>query len=190
MKMIDGGLNQLAVAGTVHEIGPHFGIVQDDAPASPVTLYGISKNSLHEALKVQSTIRDFSLQWLRLFYLVGDDKFNNSIFTRIVEAAERGDETVPFTDGKNAFDFLDVTESADQISKAVLQDDVLGVINCCSGAPTRIGVAVEKFIVQSGYEIKLQYGRYPNRLGESSSLYGDASKIRQIMQAWELQLTK
>ena len=80
------------------------------------------------------------------------------------------------------YDFIEVEELAKQISSVALQKEVTGIINCCTGKPVSLADEVENFIKNHGYNIKLQYGVYPERKYDSPGIWGDPSKIDKIMQ--------
>ena len=42
--MIDGGLKQLAVMGTMHEVGYWEGAIDEKTPCNPISMYGIAKD--------------------------------------------------------------------------------------------------------------------------------------------------
>lgn len=48
--MIDGGLKQLAVMGTMHEIGYWEGAIDENTPCNPISMYGIAKDALRRAM--------------------------------------------------------------------------------------------------------------------------------------------
>ena len=62
-----------------------------------------------------------------------------------------------------------------------LQDKVNGIINICSGKPEKLADRVERFIKENNYEIKLKYGAFPDREYDSKAVWGDDTKIRQII---------
>ena len=121
------------------------------------------------------------MQWLRGFYILGDDKKNHSIFSKLLQADEQGQELFPFTTGKTKYDFINVDELVEQISKAVTQTDVTGIINCCSGNPMTLAERVENFIKDHKLKIRLNYGVFPDRPYDSPIIFGDDKKIKQIM---------
>jgi len=121
------------------------------------------------------------IQWLRGYYILGDDRHNNSIFCKLLIAAEEGKKTFPFTTGKNKYDFIQVDELANQISSVVMQQKVTGIINCCTGNPMSLADRVEQFIKDNNLDIKLEYGAFPDRPYDSPCEYGDATKIKLIM---------
>lgn len=179
--MIDGGLKQLAVMGTMHEVGYWEGAIDENTPCSPISMYGIAKDALRRAMILYCKQKGVILQWLRCYYILGDDKKNNSIFCKLLLAAEEGKKTFPFTTGENKYDFITVDELAKQISATVRQSDINGIINCCTGNPMSLADRVEQFIKEHNLDIKLEYGAFPDRPYDSPCEYGDSSIIMKIM---------
>lgn len=182
-NMINAGLPHLSVMGSMHEIGYHEGIITNTTPANPESYYGIAKNALRQTLEVLARNKDFALQWLRGYYVFGDDSRGSSIFSKITEAAQRGDCSFPFTSGKNQYDFIHLDDLALEIALASLQTDVSGIINCCTGKPIALKDQVEWFIEDRGYGVKLEYGVFPDRPYDSPVVYGDNSDIVRILRS-------
>lgn len=176
-----GGLKQLAVMGSMHEVGYWEGAITEDTPCNPASLYGISKNALREMAFLSARAHDASLQWIRAYYIVGDDKFGSSIFSKLLEASEAGRETFPFTTGKNKYDFISIDELALQISAILAQGEVDGIINTCTGEPISLAERVERYIQDNNLNITLEYGAFPDRPYDSPGVWGDPSKIREIL---------
>jgi len=181
IRMIDGGLRQLAVMGTMHEVGYWEGAIDENTPCNPISMYGIAKDALRRAMILYCKQNDCVLQWLRCYYILGDDKKNNSIFCKLLMAAEEGKKTFPFTTGKNKYDFINVDELAYLISCCVVQKEVTGIINCCKGVPISLAERVESFIKEHNLDIKLDYGAFPDRPYDSPCEYGNPDKINQIL---------
>ncbi|MDM8255767.1 NAD-dependent epimerase/dehydratase family protein [Phocaeicola barnesiae] len=180
-SMIDGGLKQLVVMGTMHEVGYYEGAIDENTPCNPLSMYGIAKDTLRRAMILYCKEHDCVLQWCRAFYILGDDKNNHSIFTKILEADAAGKEKFPFTTGKTKYDFITVTELAHQIASVAIHNEISGIINCCSGKPISLAERVEQYIAEHGLKIKLEYGAYPDRPYDSPCVYGDASIINSII---------
>lgn len=178
--MIDGGLKHLAVMGTMHEVGYWEGAIDEYTPCNPISMYGIAKNALRQSMLLYCKDKACKLYWLRAYYILGDDSHNNSIFAKILKADKEGKELFPFTTGKTMYDFIMVDELAKQIALACTQDEVDGIINCCSGKPVSLAERAEQFIRENKLSIKLDYGRYPERPYDSPIIYGDTSKIKKI----------
>ena len=182
-NLLAGGLKHLAVMGTMHEVGYWEGPIDETSPCRPASLYGISKNALRETAALLAGQHDALLQWIRAYYIVGDDKFGNSIFSKLLAAAEEGRRTFPFTSGKNKYDFISVSDLARQIAAIVCQDEVAGTVNACSGEPLSLADRVEAYIREHGLDLELEYGAFPDRPYDSPGVWGDATKIRAIMAA-------
>ena len=105
----------------------------------------------------------------------------SSIFSKITAAAKEGKKEFPFTQGLNQFDFLDYEDFSHQVALAILQDNVLGVINICCGRPEKLADRVERFIKDNNYDIKLQYGVFPDRPYDSKAIWGNDEKIQMIL---------
>ena len=180
-SMIDAGCKRIAVMGTMHEIGFHEGVIDEYTPCNPLTLYGIAKNALRQALLLYAKDKNVNIYWLRAYYILGDDMKNHSVFTKLLEAVDAGKKTFPFTTGKNKYDFITVDELADQIAAASTQDEVTGIINVCTGTAMSLADRMEMFIKEHKLDIKLDYGAFPDRPYDSKIVYGDAMKINEIM---------
>ena len=179
--MIDGGLKHLAVMGTMHEVGYWEGAIDENTPCNPLSMYGIAKNTLRQAMMLYCKNNECTLYWLRAYYLLGDDTRNHSIFAKLLQADKEGKPLFPFTTGKTKYDFITVDELANQIAIASTQDDVTGIINCCSGNPVSLADRVEQYIKDNHLSIKLDYGKFPDRPYDSPIIYGDATKIQKIL---------
>lgn len=183
-NMVDSGVESISVMGTAHEIGYHEGKITENTPCNPLSYYGIAKNTLRELIFVFTKDKNVSLKWLRAYYILGDDKNNHSVFTKMLEAAEKGQTEFPFTKGTNQFDFIDINELAKQISVASTQNKIEGIINVCSGKPVSLKDKAEEFIRDNNMNIKLKLGVFPQRKYDSPVVYGDNTKITQIMEEY------
>lgn len=179
--MIDGGLKHLAIMGTMHEVGYWEGAINENTPCNPMSMYGVAKNALRQAMMLYCKDKDCKLYWLRAYYILGDDSRNHSIFAKLLQADKEGKALFPFTTGKTKYDFISVEELAKQIAIASTQEKITGIINCCSGNPVSLADRVEQYIKDNHLSIKLDYGKYPDRPYDSPIIYGDATKIQTIL---------
>lgn len=180
-NMILGGLKNLSVMGSMHEVGYFEGAVDENTQTNPLSMYGIAKNSLRQAISLFVKDKEVRLKWLRAYYILGDDLNNNSIFSKILKANNEGKKIFPFTTGKNKYDFLDIEDLANQIAISAIQEEITGVINCCSGNAVSLSEIVEKFIVKNNLNIKLKYGVFPDREYDSPGIWGNSDKINLIL---------
>ena len=180
-NLMDNGLKQIACMGSMHEVGYWEGAIDENTPCNPQSLYGIAKNALRQSMQLYAAKVNCKFQWLRAYYIYGDDQYGNSIFCKIRRAVKEGKTAFPFTSGKNKYDFIHIDELAKQISRSIMQDKVLGIINCCSGKPLSLSEQVEWYISSNKLPIKLEYGKFPDRPYDSPCVYGDNSKIESIL---------
>ena len=183
--LVDKGVKQLVVMGTMHEVGYYEGAISENTPCNPLSMYGIAKDALRRAIMLYCKDKCI-LQWLRGFYILGDDGRNHSIFTKILQAASEGKKTFPFTSGQTKYDFITVEELAFQIAAVVSQTEIKGIINVCSGKPVTLAERVEQYITENHLDIKLDYGAYPDRPYDSPIVYGDPTEIHQILRRDEI----
>ncbi len=179
-KMVESGTDHIAVMGSMHEIGFFEGSINENTPCNPTTPYGISKNALRQLTETLCKEKAI-FQWLRGFYIVGNSGYGSSIFSKITAAAKEGKTEFPFTMGLNQFDFIDYDSFCDQVAYAILQTDINGIINICSGRPEKLSDRVERFIKDERYNISLNYGAFPDRPYDSKAIWGDDKKIQEIL---------
>ena len=85
-NMVSGGLKQIVVMGSMHEVGYHEGMIKDDTPCNPLSYYGIAKDALRRSLMLMAEQRNLLLQWIRAYYIYGDE--NKYYFIRIINDLE------------------------------------------------------------------------------------------------------
>lgn len=179
--MISGGLKNLNVMGSMHEIGYFEGLIDNDTPTNPMSNYGVGKNALRQLCKIMADKNQIKLKWLRAYYILGDDLKNNSIFAKLTQAELDGKATFPLNSGKNKYDFMNVDELAKQIVSASVQTKYTGEINCCSGKLVSLGEKVEEFIKENNFKIVPEYGKFPDRPYDSPQIGGNNEIINKII---------
>lgn len=187
-KMFNSNIKKIAVMGSMHEVGFFEGSIDETTPTNPANFYGVSKDALRNYILLKSELTGISVEWLRAFYIVGNTDKGSSIFSKIVQSENNGSEKFPFTTGKNQFDFLDYDEFVKRVVLSVLQNEVSGIINICSGEPVRLSDRVEQFIIENGFKIKLNYGAYPDRKYDSKAVWGNSEKIDHILKNSKINL--
>ena len=179
--MIDQGCPSVSVMGSMHEVGYWEGAITADTPCNPQSQYGVAKNALRQWLLLYAQGKPVAVHWLRAYYIFGDDAHGSSIFAKLTQAELDGKTEFPFTSGKNLYDFISVSDLADQIVAASVQTRYTGIINVCTGQPRSLAEQVEGYIRDHGFKIRLKYGAYPDRPYDSPGVWGDATEIQKIM---------
>ena len=179
-KMAEGGVEKISVMGSMHEVGFFEGSINENTPTNPESLYGISKNTLRDLVRLICKEMNISYQWMMGFYIVVNTTDGSSVFSKIIQQANAGKTEFPFTLGLNQFDFIDYDRFCRYVADTVEQNEINGIINICSGRPEKLADRVEQFIDENRLNIKLQYGVFPDRPYDSKAIWGDDSKIRRI----------
>lgn len=180
-NLADSGTRQFIVAGSFREYGSVNGMVSQDVIVEPENLYTLSKLTLKKALEIYFQDKNICFQWIRPFTVYGDDEKNHSIMSKIINWEQENRESFPFTSGDEQYDYIEVEELAQQIVAIASQTEIDGVIDCCSGYPTRLGDKIEEFLKMRGFKIRPIYGAFPRRDYDSPVIYGDNSKIKEIL---------
>lgn len=181
-NMMAGGLPVLSCMGTMHEVGYWEGAIDENTPCAPQSQYGIAKNAMRQSLMLTAGSSQCVFHWLRAYYIVCDDEKGSSIFAKLIQADKRGNAEFPFTSGKNKYDFIEIHELAKLICSASLQTEITGITNVCTGKPESLADCIERFIKEHSLNIRLAYGKYPDRPYDSPGVWGDAQKINKILE--------
>ncbi len=182
-NLLEHGLTDLTVTGTCLEYGLQSGCLSENLATQPTTAYGLAKDTLRKAMELVITNRNVSFKWLRLFYMYGQGQNPRSLVAQFEAAAKRGDTSFNMSKGEQLRDYLSVTDVADNIVRAALQQRVTGTINCCSGQPVSVRAFVEQFMQQQQYELKLNLGYHPYPDYEPLAFWGDPTKLKLITNA-------
>jgi dTDP-6-deoxy-L-talose 4-dehydrogenase (NAD+) len=180
-NILDNGLKNIAVTGTCLEYGMKEGRLSEEMECEPANAYAIAKNELRKYLAHYALENNISLKWIRLFYLFGKGQNPKSLFSQLENAILKREPVFNMSGGEQVRDYLPIELAAKYICIIALQDYVSGIINCCSGEPVKIIDLVEKFIKETGAEIKLNKGFYPYPDYEPMEFWGDNLKLKKII---------
>lgn len=181
LNLVSNGLKKLCVMGTMHEIGYYEGAVDENTCCNPTNLYGISKNALRESTRILCQKFGCTWLWLRAFYIYGNDEYGQSVFSKLKLAANKGAKEFNLTSGNNCFDFIEINRLAELICLTLLQDEVFGIINVCSGKPVSLKSKILDYVKKNHININLNWGTFPERESESPCIYGNNTKIQSIL---------
>lgn len=181
-SLINSGVTNISIAGTMHEVGYHVGEITENTACNPSNPYGIAKNFLRQLCMYEMQKSHVNIKWLRMYYITGDDCHSNSIFAKLLKAEKDGRNTFPLNSGEMLYDFITIKELAKQISAATVQTDFLGIINCCTGKPRSLRTVVESFITENNLNIVPEYNVFPVREYDSPALWGSNLIINEIIE--------
>jgi dTDP-6-deoxy-L-talose 4-dehydrogenase (NAD+) len=180
-NIIEGGVQNLVVAGTCHEYGLRNGSLSEDDSTSPVTQYGLAKDTLRRYCEMLAADRAVRFNWARLFFLHGEGQKPRSLLPLLKAAIERGDKVFNMSGGEQLRDYLPVDKAAYYLCLLALQETIDGIVNICSGKPISVRQLVEKNILEAKAPIKLNLGYYPYLNYEPMAFWGDATKLQKVL---------
>jgi nucleoside-diphosphate-sugar epimerase len=179
-NLISNGLPDLTVSGTCFEYGMKSGCLKEDMLPEPGNAYALAKNTLRLFLEELKKKKEFSLKWIRLFYLYGKGQNPKSILAQLDTALENNDPVFNMSGGEQVRDYLPVEKVAENIVAASMQKKIDGIINCCSNNPITVKELVQQHLAKRDKQIKLNLGYYPYPDFEPMEFWGDNSKLKMI----------
>jgi dTDP-6-deoxy-L-talose 4-dehydrogenase (NAD+) len=180
-NLITQGQKNITITGTCFEYGMQQGCLTETMETKPENAYAIAKDSLRRQLQQLEQQNNFLLKWARLFYMYGTGQNPNSLLSQLDRALENGDAVFNMSGGEQVRDYLPVEKVAEYIVKIALQQNVTGIINCCSGAGITVKDFVRNYLKEKNKTINLNLGHYPYADYEPMSFWGDDSKLKSII---------
>jgi nucleoside-diphosphate-sugar epimerase len=180
-NLIKNGLNDLTIIGTCFEYGMKEGCLNEEMGCEPTNAYAIAKNELRLQIEKPKVSYDFSFKWIRLFYMFGKGQSKHSLISQLDNAIENNDKVFNMSGGEQVRDFLPVEKVSENIVKVAMQNEVVGVINCCSGKEISLKEFVINYLKEKNKNIKLNLAYYPYTDYEPMRFWGDSNKLNSII---------
>ncbi|MFT4039953.1 MAG: NAD(P)-dependent oxidoreductase [Thermomicrobiales bacterium] len=174
--LIAAGCGHVVMAGTCAEYDPDPGVLHEDGPVRPTTLYAAAKHTLHLAASQTAQERGISLAWARLFFLFGPQEDARRVVPALICALLR-DEPFAATAGEQVRDYLHVTDVASALC-ALTEHRVDGPVNISSGAPVSMRQLMEAIGDITGAGHRIDFGALPYRSWDPPVIVGDNGRLR------------
>jgi dTDP-6-deoxy-L-talose 4-dehydrogenase (NAD+) len=174
---IESGLSHLVVAGTCLEYGLQSGALSEDMDTHPITSYGFAKDSLRKALQFFQKEQNFTLQWVRLFYMYGEGQSPKSLLSQLDMAIDEKRQSFDMSIGTQLRDYLPIESVAGEICAVIENSAINGVINCSSGSPISVLDLVRRRCQERNSNIFLNMGHYPLPEYEPIEFWGIPAKL-------------
>jgi dTDP-6-deoxy-L-talose 4-dehydrogenase (NAD+) len=78
-------------------------------------------------------------------------------------------------------DYMHVSQVAGNLVKIALQNEIIGIINNCSGIPVKLVDFVNEYLFNRKKEINLNLGCYPYSIYEPMYFWGNIDKLNKIL---------
>jgi len=181
-KIVQNGLKHVVVIGTCLEYGMKDGCLSEDLMNNPVVPYALAKDVLRQYLEQLFVAQPVIFQWIRLFYPYGPGQGNKSLISQLDFAIKNKAKTFKMSAGEQLRDYLAIEKVAEYIAIIALQNEIQGIVNCCSGIPISIRKFVENYLRFNNYQMQLGLGYYPYPDYEPMAFWGDNKKLNRILQ--------
>ncbi len=182
-NLISNGLKSIVVSGTCYEYGLKEGVLEETMDSYPVLPYAEAKNQLRVFLEELKNTYSFSLMWLRIFYVFGEVEGRKNLYTLLQTAINNNEKEFNMSGGQQVRDFLSPIEIATNFVLVAMQNEVEGIINCCSGKPIKLIDRVNAFLIEKKANIKLNLGYYPYPDYEPMETWGSTEKLKKAISA-------
>jgi nucleoside-diphosphate-sugar epimerase len=180
-SLVEKGLPHLTALGTCFEYGLQQGCLSESLDPRPMNSYGVAKDTLRKFIEILNSKYNFCFQWIRLFYLHGEGQNKNSVLEQLKRALANNETVFNMSAGEQLRDYLPVEQVAENIVKISLQNQVSGIINCCSGQPISVRKFVENYLQIEKKTINLNLGYYPYSDNEPMAFWGDTTKLKKAL---------
>lgn len=166
---------KVIIIGSCYEFGLTVGPVSVKDLTLPNTPYAQSKDFLRkisEEILYKNTKINFT--WARLFYVFGNGQHENSFYSQLSSAIDRGDKIFNMSKGEQLFDYMDITKVVESLYFLV-KKDAPQIVHICNGYPISLRSLAEKIIKDRNSKLKLNLGYYPYRENDSIAIWGAES---------------
>lgn len=165
-------------AGTVSEYEYKYGyLLEDETPTDPKTMYGNSKNAVYNIAKVFCSQNSVAFKWPRIFNLYGPSEKPQRLVPSVINSCLKG-EDVKVSDCLKYQDYLHVEDTARAIV-SVLESDLEGAVNICSGNPVQLRRIVSLIAELTDFKGKILWGAIPAAF-EDNLVVGNNEKLKSI----------
>ncbi len=180
-NLVSNGLTDITVTGTCFEYGIQEDCLSEEMEALPSNPYAIAKNELRKKLEILSLEKSFNFKWIRLFYMYGKGQNPKSLISQLDLALANNEPVFNMSGGEQVRDFLPVEKVAAYIVGIASQQQITGVINCCSGKPVMLKDFVVQYLKKKNKSIQLNLGYYGYAEYEPMRFWGDDNKLKKIL---------
>ncbi len=177
-EVLNVGCPKVIVGGSCAEYAPQATPLAESDPTSPNSLYGVTKCSASEILRVLGSEAGADVVWARLFHMHGPGEDERRLIPWVARQL-RSEKPVELTDGTQVRDHLHIDDVASAFA-TLLRPGVRGVFNVCSGVPVTLRTVLETVADLTGGRALLQFGARPHTPGSPMYLAGDATKLRSL----------
>lgn len=183
----DSGCQRWIALGSQAEYGPYDGILTEDLPTRPVTLYGSVKLCVGLLSQKLCEAYGMGFTWLRLLAVYGTMDDREHMIPYVILTLLRGHKPI-LTRGEQHWDYLYVEDAARAIWQAATNPAAQGIFNLGSGEAHTVRSIVERIRDMIDPSLPLVFGEAPYRSDQIMHLQADISRLQQAT-GWSPQVS-
>jgi nucleoside-diphosphate-sugar epimerase len=157
--------------GTCFEHDLKLGVLREDSPTKPATLYAECKDALRRDVEARP-----NSAWVRFFYQYGPWEDERRLMPAVILGQLRGQPT-KVTPGDQRFDYLHVEDVASAVC-AVAESRLQGCVNIGSGRAASVREIVTLITELGGRPDLIQWGGYPQKPDDPMLIQADNARLR------------
>ncbi len=170
-----GGVRVVA-AGSSYEYDWNYGYCSETrTPTAPDTVYGACKHALHVMLQAAASTLPHGIAWPRIFFLYGPNEHPDRLVSYVIRSLLNA-EPAKCSRGTQVRDYLHIQDAADALA-ALVDSDVTGPINICSGVPVHVRELVQTIGRMMGQESLLHLGAIASRTNDKPLVVGATDRL-------------
>jgi nucleoside-diphosphate-sugar epimerase len=165
--------------GTCFEYDTDIGVLSENSPTRPRSLYAASKLALWLVLEQWSRVSGMKVAWARLFYQFGPFEDPRRLVPSVVLSLLQN-RAVDITPGEQIRDFLHVDDVAAALA-AIATSEITGPINVGSGAPVSVWDVVDRIGRLMNRSHLLHRGALPYATDDPKFVCADNRRLRESL---------
>ena len=142
---------------------------------SPLTIYGVAKNTLHQLLRAYGKQFDISCAWGRVFFLYGPNEDPKRLLSSVIISLLQN-RVMKCTHGNQRRDFLHVQDAASAFV-ALLDSSVVGEVNISSGEAYQLREIILAAANILNSSDLIQFGAITPKAGDPTLVAGDNGRL-------------
>lgn len=167
--------------GTCLEYGLREGKLSENMKPSPQVNYAKGKDSLRKKIMFLRKKYNYSINWLRLFYIYGEKQEKKKIFTQFIHAVKSKKKFFFMSKGTQERDYIHINTVVKIIAFLVNKNINGGIINICSGNAIKVINLVKTWKKKFKSKIILKTNKLEVPTYEPQIFYGCIKKLNKIM---------
>jgi len=174
----EAGCQRWVGLGSQAEYGRYDGILVEDLPTRPETMYGVVKLCVGLLSQELCEVYGIRFVWLRLLAAYGPMDDLEHMIPYVILSLLRGQKPA-LTSGEQHWDYLYVEDAASAIWQAVTRPTAQGIFNLGSGEVHTLRSIVERIRDEIDPGLPLGLGEVPYRADQLMHLQADISRLRE-----------